>query len=128
MHVGTFKKTNYFNKKIAFRIIKRVIAVGGDIVSGSPYNKGQDLVVPRGHCWLEGDNRGRSVDSHTYGPVPINLIFGRASFVIWPPTRFEKISSKIPEVSNRIVYSLTEDGMNQIVYYRDENEFEEEED
>ena len=33
--------------------------------------------VPPGHMWLEGDNRELSVDSRTYGPVPIALCEGR---------------------------------------------------
>ena len=30
--------------------------------------------VPRGHVWLEGDNKMCSLDSRNYGPVPAGLI------------------------------------------------------
>ena len=33
-----------------------------------------DLQVPRGHVWVEGDNPERSVDSNTFGAVPAGLI------------------------------------------------------
>ncbi|XP_041365569.1 mitochondrial inner membrane protease subunit 1-like [Gigantopelta aegis] len=42
-------------------------------------------VVPRGHVWLEGDNKDNSTDSRTYGPVPYALLRSRVFFKIWPP-------------------------------------------
>lgn len=61
-------------------ICKRVTAVEGDKVKSGifPY------VVPRGHIWLEGDNRDNSSDSRAYGPVPLGLVRGRAVCRVWP--------------------------------------------
>ena len=36
--------------------------------------------IPRGHIWIEGDNKGVSVDSRQYGPVPYALIKNRLMF------------------------------------------------
>lgn len=44
------------------------------------------IVVPRGHCWLEGDNAGNSLDSRQYGPVPLGLLRSRAIGRVWPPS------------------------------------------
>lgn len=44
------------------------------------------IVVPRGHCWLEGDNAGNSLDSRQFGPVPLGLLRSRAMGRVWPPS------------------------------------------
>ncbi len=43
--------------------------------------------VPPGSYMVMGDNRDRSCDSRYWGPVPENLIKGRAWFTYWPPGR-----------------------------------------
>ncbi|XP_071831465.1 mitochondrial inner membrane protease subunit 1-like isoform X2 [Apostichopus japonicus] len=40
--------------------------------------------VPRGHVWVEGDNRRNSMDSRCFGPIPVGLIRGRAIYKVWP--------------------------------------------
>jgi len=42
------------------------------------------LVLPRGHVWLQGDNLDDSTDSRIYGPVPLALIQSVAMLRIWP--------------------------------------------
>lgn len=42
------------------------------------------IFVPKGHVWLEGDNSENSIDSRTYGPVPIGLIQSRAILRLHP--------------------------------------------
>lgn len=42
------------------------------------------ICVPKGHVWLEGDNSENSIDSRTYGPVPMGLIQSRAFLRIHP--------------------------------------------
>ena len=47
------------------------------------------VIVPRGHVWLEGDNSENSLDSRTYGPVPMGLIRSRILCRLWPPSDFK---------------------------------------
>ncbi len=89
------------------RFIKRVIAVGGDViqerngivfVNGSPVDEPYvdnktnmswgPILVPEDHVWVMGDNRPRSDDSRgTVGFLPVKNIVGRAIFRYWPATR-----------------------------------------
>lgn len=70
-------------------VCKRLIAFSGDHV----YNDFENTIqyVPRGHVWLEGDNKMNSSDSRNYGPVPYGLLRGRVCFKIWPFLSMGKI-------------------------------------
>jgi signal peptidase I len=94
--------------------IKRVVGVPGDrlrIVNGHVYRNGvrekdsyiapcqpgsecnfpKTIVVPAGHYYMMGDNRGDSDDSRFWGPVPQKWIIGEAFFTYWPPDRIGTI-------------------------------------
>ncbi|MCL1593040.1 MAG: signal peptidase I [Actinomycetia bacterium] len=92
--------------------IKRVIGVPGDVVEASsgdlivngeaqdePYRKNPErpipdfapVVVPEGHLFVMGDNRGASQDSRFFGPIPIDTVVGKAFVIIWPPSRWSGI-------------------------------------
>ncbi len=86
--------------------IKRVIGLPGDqvkISNGQVYVNGQALyepyiaakpayqaewTVPQDELFVLGDNRNNSSDSHSWGPLPIENIVGKALVVYWPPTQW----------------------------------------
>ena len=91
-------------------LIKRVIGLPGETVEarqGRIYINGRPLAepwlpkgvspvaglplektrVPPNDYFLMGDNRGNSSDSRHFGPIPGNLIVGRAFVRIWPFSR-----------------------------------------
>ncbi len=43
--------------------------------------------IPDGHLFMMGDNRGRSSDSRSFGPVSIDRVVGQAVLIYWPPSR-----------------------------------------
>lgn len=43
--------------------------------------------VPAGHVLVMGDDRGASIDSRRFGPVPFTQVEGRVLAVLWPPDR-----------------------------------------
>jgi signal peptidase I len=45
------------------------------------------IVIPPGHWFMMGDNRGDSDDSRYWGPVPTSWLIGQAFFTYWPPDR-----------------------------------------
>ena len=87
-------------------IIKRVAAVGGEkveISDGTLKVDGHEVPepfvdrslvdgtyfgpvpVPQGTVFLLGDQRFGSVDSRSFGPVPVSSIVGWVAFRVWPP-------------------------------------------
>ena len=84
-------------------LIKRVVALGGETVAvrgGHVFINGEQLdepwstiagganypatPVPEGYVFVLGDNRPRSRDSRSFGPVPLEHVIGHALFVYWP--------------------------------------------
>jgi signal peptidase I len=53
-------------------------------------------VMPANQYFVMGDNRNRSQDSRTFGPIGRDRIDGRAWFRIWPLNNFGNIYSKMP--------------------------------
>eukprot|EP01027_Heterolobosea_sp_BB2_P017447 GEZU01024705.1.p1 GENE.GEZU01024705.1~~GEZU01024705.1.p1 ORF type:complete len:158 (-),score=21.78 GEZU01024705.1:58-531(-) len=84
------------------RMTKRVIAIEGDQVcinkEARLHNKHllekKWITVPQGHMWVEGDNPAVSKDSNLFGPVPIGLVQGKVTRVLWPPRHFGPIEPK----------------------------------
>ncbi|EEY53724.1 mitochondrial inner membrane protease subunit 1, putative [Phytophthora infestans T30-4] len=58
-------------------VCKRIIAQEGDTVCVRSSSEVEFHKIPRGHVWLEGDNKYDSHDSRFYGPVPYSMLEGR---------------------------------------------------
>lgn len=80
-------------------LIKRLIAFEGDTVKPlwPSTNLEKTILIPKGHCWVEGDHHARSLDSNTFGPIPLGLIIAKATHIIWPVHRWQRLESKYPE-------------------------------
>ncbi|XP_043712092.1 mitochondrial inner membrane protease subunit 2-like isoform X2 [Telopea speciosissima] len=75
--------------------IKRIIALPGDRIRiPQSYDA---LKIPEGHCWVEGDNSASSLDSRSFGPIPLSLVQGRVTHIIWPPQRVGEVKRRIPQ-------------------------------
>jgi signal peptidase I len=61
-------------------MVKRVAGLPGDAVDAGG---GRTVIVPAGTVFVIGDNRQDSFDSRHWGPVPRDLIVGRARVVLW---------------------------------------------
>ncbi|EFN79441.1 Mitochondrial inner membrane protease subunit 2, partial [Harpegnathos saltator] len=73
-------------------LIKRVVGLSGDIVDRRGY-KTSAFQVPEGHCWLEGDHTGHSLDSNSFGPISLGLVTAKATYIVWPPSRWQPLHS-----------------------------------
>lgn len=76
--------------------IKRIIALPGDWL-GTTHNSYDVRKIPEGHCWVEGDNSASSMDSRSFGPIPLGLIRGRVTHVVWPPQRISAVERRYPQ-------------------------------
>lgn len=86
-------------------VVKRIVGLPGDLVTPrvpSPLRQ-SPLQVPYGHVWVEGDNASNSLDSNAYGPVPVGMLIGRVSHVVFRKSEsgdhplLTPIESKVPE-------------------------------
>lgn len=88
--------------------IKRVIAVGGDTIEardGFVFVNGEAIeelylpsyastfdfgprTVAEGELFVMGDNRDDSVDSRSFGTIPVEDVVGRAFIIMWPPSHW----------------------------------------
>lgn len=83
-------------------IIKRVIGVEGDVVvlKNKRDNFGTRKVVPKGYYWIEGDHKGHTYDSTSFGPISGGLLVAKVPAIIWPPRRWQLINSNVHNNGN----------------------------
>jgi len=63
-------------------VCKRILGLPGDVVNVDPIDlemSKQHCLVPEGHVWVQGDNATASIDSRTYGPLPMGLILAKVA-------------------------------------------------
>ncbi len=93
-------------------LIKRVVGVAGDEIQvqggvlyvndeaqEEPYLDDADqfrsyygpMVVPEGHIFVMGDNRGNSADSRVFGPLPLDNLKGEAFMRFWPVSKISTV-------------------------------------
>lgn len=54
--------------------------------------------------WIEGDNPQNSVDSRSYGPVPVGTIQGRVVARVWPLPHARWITRHAPRPDHNALY------------------------
>ncbi|CAH8548018.1 unnamed protein product [Schistosoma rodhaini] len=71
-------------------VLKRIKGLGDDRVTFWDKNHGEIIAkqVPGGHVWLEGDNTLQSLDSRSYGPVPVSHLEYKVFLRVWPLSHF----------------------------------------
>ncbi len=90
-------------------LLKRIIGLPGEVVSinqgqvsinGVPINEpyisekptyNGEWKIPEGQYFVLGDNRNDSKDSHNWGTLPREYIFGKAVWIYFPFSNFGKI-------------------------------------
>jgi len=85
------------------KIFRRQVTVNGKILD-EPYiadapHYTVNTTVPAGTFFVLGDNRNNSSDSHSWGPVPLENVVGKAFLVYWPPEEWGLVAHNLTEVA-----------------------------
>ncbi|KAL5488047.1 hypothetical protein ACEPAI_6155 [Sanghuangporus weigelae] len=79
-------------------LVKRVVALEGDVVQTLPPYPVQEVKIPEGYVWVEGDEPFWTLDSNSWGPVPRALIDAKLIFILWPLVRFGRLKATTAKV------------------------------
>jgi signal peptidase I len=109
-------------------LIKRVVGLPGEtieIVNGTifidgrmleePYigqawhYTGPRIVIGPGEYFVMGDNRDNSKDSRSVGPIPKDLIIGKALLTYWPARDFGLAPNESPRLSDKTIEAYREE-------------------
>lgn len=72
---------------MTLRIDERIFSLGETIKT-----KGKNILkIPVGYFWVEGDYYANSLDSNTFGAIPLALLTAKATYLVWPPSRWSYI-------------------------------------
>ncbi|KAG5718750.1 hypothetical protein E4T56_gene2634 [Termitomyces sp. T112] len=86
------------------KLVKRIVALEGDLVHTlAPYPESA-VRIPRGHVWVQGDDPFHSDDSNLFGPVPAALIESRLIWIVWPLPRFGRPPKRTSDSRNEGIY------------------------
>ncbi|ODQ65893.1 LexA/Signal peptidase [Nadsonia fulvescens var. elongata DSM 6958] len=80
------------------RVCKRITGMEGDLimVDGTVEHGDEKFIrVPKGHCWVTGDNLSSSLDSRSYGALPLALIKGKIIAKTGGDKWFERIENNL---------------------------------
>ena len=83
------------------RLIEPYLPEAWTVFYDWPSNGSPDgMVIPPNQYFVMGDNRNKSQDSRTFGPIGRDRIDGRAWFRIWPIGSLGSIYSKVPTLES----------------------------
>lgn len=82
-------------------LVKRIVAVAGDVVKTLPPYPDAEVFIPEGHVWVEGDEPFRTLDSNKFGPVPLALLDSKLKYIVWPLDRIGPLRPPVFPVSKK---------------------------
>ncbi|MBS4200036.1 signal peptidase I [Bacillus sp. FJAT-49732] len=77
-YLDEYKKQNVLDVPFTYSFTLKDTPIGNDI-------------VPEGHLFVMGDNRGHSTDSRHIGAIPIEEVYGSAKIKYWPFKHFQVV-------------------------------------
>mmetsp|Transcript_22077 Transcript_22077/g.25837 ORF Transcript_22077/g.25837 Transcript_22077/m.25837 type:complete len:164 (+) Transcript_22077:29-520(+) len=77
--------------KPGYTVIKRVLYTEGEQARfySEKHRDEIEVEVPKGHIWVEGDNKDNSNDSRHFGPISLALVEGIVRYRVFP---FDKVN------------------------------------